>query len=303
MTLIVLLYALFASSFSMGKILLRYTTPSFLLGSRMLIGGLILLAYQHLSPNQRFKIKKRHWWLFAQIVLFGIYFNYMLRFWALSNENLSSSKTCFLYNLSPFMSAIYSYFFFNEKITRKKLMGLIIGFLGFIPILLTTSTKEQFLGEIAFISLPEFAVIVSVALHAYSWVVMRKLIRDKDYAPTMVNGLTMAVGGVLGLITSLFTSGLFPVKNAVQFSGWLAAVIIISNIICFNLYGHLLKRYSVTFLSFAGFLAPLFAALYGWGFLGETITWHFYASSALVFVGLYIFYKEEIKKTEEAEVG
>jgi len=296
MTLIIILYALFASSFSMGKILLRYTSPIFLVGIRMLIGGLILLAYQYFSPRQRFYFKMKHVWLFLQIVLFGVYLNYILRFWALSS--LTSSKTCFIYNLAPFMSAIYSYFFFKEKITDGKLVGLIIGFFGMIPILLTTSSAEQSIGEFSFISLPEFAVIVSVAFHAYSWVVMRKLIKDKNYSPVMVNGLTMTAGGVLALITSFAQGNFFPVTNIGPFFGWLAAVILISNIICFNLYGSLLKRYTATFLSFAGFLAPLFAALYGWGFLGEKITWHFYASAVLVFIGLYLFYRDETKDIE-----
>jgi len=296
MSLIVLLYALFASSFSIGKILLGYTTPVFLTGSRMLLGGIILLAYQYFSPNQDFYFKRKHIWLFLQIILFGIYFNYILRFWAL--QTLPSYKTCFIYNLAPFMSAIYSYFFFKEKITRRKLLALVIGFLGMIPILITTSSQEQIMGEFAFISLAELAVIVSVAFHSYSWVVMRKLVKDKNYSPIMVNGLTMSVGGLLALVTSFGSGAFFPVNNVVSFSGWLFTVIIISNVICYNLYGHLLKRYSATFLSFAGFLSPLFAALYGWGFLGEQVTWHFFASSIFVFIGLYIFYKEEVTQTE-----
>jgi len=293
MALIVLLYALFASSFSIGKILLEYTTPVFLTGIRMFIGGLILLGYQYLSPNHRFRIKKKHIWFFIQIILFGVYFNYILRFWAL--KSLPSYKTCFIYNLSPFMSAVYSYFFFSERVTKRKLYGLIIGFMGMIPILLTTSRAEQTLGEVSFISIAELAVIVSVALHAYSWVVMRKLVKDKSYSPVMVNGVTMAIGGFLALITSFFTEGLFPVTNTISFFSWLAAVIIISNVICYNLYGNLLRHYTATFLAFAGFLCPLFAALYGWSLLGESITWHFYASSILIFVGLYLFYKEETK--------
>jgi len=296
MLLIVVLYALFASSFSIGKILLGYTTPIFLTGSRMFAGGLILLAYQYLSPNHNFYIKKKHIWFFVQIILFGVFFNYILRFWAL--QSLPSYKTCFIYNLSPFMSAVYSYFFFSERINSRKFYGLMIGFLGMIPILLTTSSSEQIAGEISFISLPEIAAILSVALHAYSWVVMRKLVRDKSDSPVMVNGVTMAAGGMLALIVSFFIEGFFPVTNVTNFSLWLLAVIIISNIICYNLYGHLLRKYTATFLAFAGFLCPLFAAFYGWWLLGEHVTWHFYLSSALVFIGLYLFYQEEKKKKE-----
>ena len=200
------------------------------------------------------------------------------------------------------MSAIYSYFFFKERITPRKMIGLLIGFIGMIPILITTSSSEQILGEISIISLPEFAVIVSVALHSYSWVVMRKLVKDKSYSPIMVNGITMSAGGLLALMIVPFMAATpLVVSKVVPFSGWLLTIVLISNVVCYNLYGSLLKKYSATFLSFAGFLCPLFAALYGWGFLGEKISWHFYLSSFLVFIGLYIFYREEVKETEARE--
>jgi drug/metabolite transporter (DMT)-like permease len=81
----------------------------------------------------------------------------------------------------------------------------------------------------------------------------------------------------------------------------MAAIILISNIICHNIYGYLLKQYTATFIAFTGFLAPLFSALYGWAFLNERITWHFYASSFIVFIGLAIFYKEELVQQRTME--
>lgn len=297
MTLIILLYALFASSFSMGKVLLRYTTPIFLTGIRMFLGGLILLTYQYFYENKHFKFKARHIKYYAQIVFFGIYITYILRFWALNY--LPSSKTCFLYNLSPFLSAIFSYFIFSEKMNKQKIAGLLIGCFGLIPMLLSTTPMEQVIGEFSFLSLPELAVLISVATHTYSWIVMRKLVKDKSYSPMMVNGISMTAGGFFALVTSYFTEGVAPITNFVPFATTLAAVILISNIICYNFYGYLLKKYTATFLSFAGFLGPLFAGLYGWLFLDETITWHFYLSSVIVFIGLYLFYQEELQEVAQ----
>ena len=300
MTLIILLYALFASSFSMGKILLRYTEPIFLTGARMFIAGLILLAYQYFWPTAYFRFKKKHWKLYAQITLFGIYFNYILRFWALNY--LPSSKTSFFYNFAPLISALYSYMIFNEKLTKRQWIGLSIGFIGMIPLLMGTSPGEQKTGEWFFISLPEIAVLCSVALHSYSWIIVRKLVREKSYSPMMVNGLCMTFGGLLALATSPFVEGIFPVTNVSSFLGWLMLVILISNIICHNLYAHLLKQYTATFLSFAGFLSPIFASLYGWAFLQEKITWNLYVSGAIVLIGLYFFYRDEREKIPDQVV-
>lgn len=300
MLLIVLLYALFASSFSLSKAILQYTTPTFLVGVRMVVAGIILLAYQYFSPREKFKVKKKHIWLFLQIILFGIYISYLLRFWGL--KYMPSFKAAFIYNLSPFLSSYYSYLFFNERITKKQWLGLMIGFIGLLPVIMSSSASEQVLGEFAFISWPELAIIGAVILHSYSWIVVRKLVKDKSYSPMMVNGISMTCGGMLALGTSFATETITAtplVTHIKPFLILLTAVILISNIICHNLYGFLLKKYSATFLSFAGFLSPLFTALYGWLFLGEIITWHFYVSAAIVFIGLALFYQDEFKQRDQ----
>lgn len=294
MILIVILYALFASSFTMGKALVAHAAPIFLTGIRMFLGGAALLIYQYFYAHEQFRFKPKHWKYYLQIILFGVYANYILRFWAL--EYLSSSKTCFLYNFAPFFSALYSFFIFSERPSHKQWLGLAIGFLGLIPILLSSSPSEATFGEIAFLSLPEMAVLLSVAFHSYSWIVMRKLVREKSYSPTFVNGITMTSGGLLALFTSVLVESRSPwISDVVPFAMLLVAVILISNIICYNLYGHLLKKFTATFLSFAGFLSPIFAAFYGAMFYHENITWHFYVSGIIVFIGLFLYYQDELK--------
>jgi drug/metabolite transporter (DMT)-like permease len=111
----------------------------------------------------------------------------------------------------------------------------------------------------------------------------------------MINGFSMFVGGCLAFATSLLFEGPQTMADPGSLISWLAIVIIISNIVCHNLYAHLLRKYSATFLSFAGFLGPLFSAFYSWVFLSEKITWHFFASASIVFIGLFLFYRHEFE--------
>lgn len=293
--LIILMYALFASSFSVGKVLLSYSSYIFLVGIRFFLAGVLLLGYQFAWLKKRIHIKTKHLWLYAQIVILGIYAAYLFRFWGL--KFLSSTKTSLLFNSAPFFAALYSYLFFKERMTKKQWIGLVIGFLGMIPILLTGSADEKKIGEFLYISLPELSILMAVGLQSYSWIIVRKLVKDKDHSPLFVNGMTMFLGGFLALLTSFYFEGFAPVSNASHFWGWLSYVIIVSNIICYNLYGYLLRHYTATFVSFAGFIVPFFTALYGWGFLNEKITWHFFASCSIVFVGLYLFYQDELKNS------
>lgn len=293
MLLILLLHALFGVSYIIGKQILTYSEPIFLTGSRMFISGGILLIYQYFYAHEEFHFKKSHIKYYVQITFFGIYITYMLRYSAL--KDLPVSKATFLFNLAPFVSSLYSYFFFKEVMSRKQWFGLIIGFLGLVPILLSSSPMEKIKGEFFFISLQEFYVILSVILHSYSWILIRQLVREKSYSPIMINGITMFSGGLLALLTSPITEGFFPIRQHGPFWLLLALSIGISNIICHNIYGYLLKKYTATFMSFTGFLGPLFAAFYGWLFLHDTLTWNYFLSTIIVLSGLYLFYQDELK--------
>lgn len=310
MILIVMLYALFALSVFISKVIFAYSKPIFYIGARMSIAGMILLLYQYFYAREHFNLKREHFWHYVQVVFFGIYFTYIIRFWGLTE--LPVSKAMFMFNLAPFVSALFSYFFFNEKMSRKKWLGLTIGFIGFIPIVVSKVGEEN-LKQFLFFSWPEFAVLISVVCHSYNWILIRKLVRDHSQSPAMINGLTMFIGGVGALLTSLisafipnlpfnetFAPGSYvPVNNFVEFAKLLAIVILVSNLICHNLYAYLLKKYTATFLSFAGFMSPLFAALYGWKWLNEKITRHFYVSSVIVFLGLVLFYQDELQSIEQ----
>jgi len=72
-------------------------------------------------------------------------------------------------------------------------------------------------------------------------------------------------------------------------------LILVANIIFYNFYGFLLKKYTPTFLSLVGLLGPAFTAFLGWIFLGEKAGWEFFVSLAMVMVGAIIFYLDELK--------
>lgn len=296
MLLIIILHALWAGSVTASKVLLTYTKPIFLTGIRMFISGSLLLLYQYIYKGERFNFQRRELSLYIQLTLIGIYISYIMRFWALGS--ISATKSMFLYNTAPFLSAIYSYVLFKEKMTTKQWIGLFVGVLGLIPILWTTSPAEQAFGEILFISWPELITFLSVAAYSYSWIVIRKLIRDHNHSPLLVNGVSMFFGGILALITAFFVEGTFPVTSFWPFASLLTFIILLSNILCHNLYGHLLRTYSATFMALAGFLGPPFAAFYGWFLKNEVVTWHFYVSTIIVFFALFLFYKDEMQGME-----
>lgn len=307
MILILFAYMVLASTFTLGKVALEYVPPFLLIGIRMIIGGGLLLAYQYWGNFKLWRMDREHWWLLIKLTLFHVYFAYILEFWAM--QYISSFKACLLFNLSPFLTAFFAYFMFSERLTLQKFVGMTIGLIGFLPILIASAPQEQALGSIGFLSVPEIVMLLSVISGSYGWILMQQCTRDEEYSPMMVNGIAMLVGGVMATMTSFIFEGYphlivpagmpadTPFAELLGYAiTYIAALVIIANFLFYNLYGWLLTKYSATFLSFAGFTSPLFAALFGWFFLGEVITWHFFVSIVMVFIGLYIFYKNELNQ-------
>jgi drug/metabolite transporter (DMT)-like permease len=59
MLFVLLLYALFASVFTISKTGLMYTEPLFFVGIRMLFAGILLLAYQRVFKKESFKFDRK----------------------------------------------------------------------------------------------------------------------------------------------------------------------------------------------------------------------------------------------------
>lgn len=299
MPLVFLLYALFALVFTVSKFALEYTQPLFFIGSRMLVAGIILCSYIFLFRREQFTFKWHHFKNLFFLALFNIYLTNIFEFWGL--QYLTSFKTCFIYSLSPFVAALFSYLIYSERLSLKKWIGLVIGFAGLMPMLLSQTTAEERAGQLFFISWPELSVMAAAVSSVYGWILMKQLVKDDGYSPLMANGLSMLMGGSMALVHSFAVESWqpFPFTEFLPVAGSMALLIVISNLVCYNLYGVLLRKFSATFMSFAGLSTPLFTALFGWLFLGEIPSTAFYVSLTVVFGGLLFFYQEEIKAVPE----
>ncbi len=291
-----LLYFIWSLAFPIGKKLLEFSPPVFLTGTRMLLGAAFLFTFMALFQRKSFqKISLKSWMALSLLGFFSIFLTNILEFWSL--QHLSSAKTCFLYSLSPFLTAILSYFHFKEKMTPKKWMGITIGIFGFIPVLLARDDGK--FGSLFSISIPEIAMFGAVFFAVYGWIVLRILVKDEQISPPMANGISMLIGGVLSILTSFFVDiwNPLPIQGGSigSFSALLILLTILSNIICYNLYGYLLKKYTATLLSFFGLLSPIFTSIHGYFILGEPISPIILLSTGIVFLGLRLVYSEEAK--------
>lgn len=292
------MYAGWSSMFSLGKMALVHSPPLFLTASRMLLAGILLLGFMALKDRFAFKITLKQLLSFSILALFSIYLTNAFEFWSL--QHLTAAKTCFIYSLSPFFAALFSYLHFGEKMNRRKWLGMSIGIAGIIPVLAIQKGSDELLSGLLYLSWPELAMMAASICTVYGWVLLRLIVKDTKVSPLMANGASMFIGGLFALLHSYLVEPWTPLPVAASaigpFTQGLLIMTLISNIICYNVYGLMLRRFTATFLSFMGVLSPIFASISSWFFLGEPLSPVIFISTGIVSFGLWLIYSAELRQ-------
>jgi drug/metabolite transporter (DMT)-like permease len=149
------------------------------------------------------------------------------------------------------------------------------------------------------ISWPEIMLLLSISCAAYAWFIIKELM-NKKYSLVFINGFAMLCGGMASFLTWFFARQIGLISGPAIINGQLFLVytsllIILSNFIVYNLYGWLLNYYSITLITMAGFLCPIFGAVYGALFLHESLHWYYLIATAGIALGLWLFHgKREV---------
>jgi len=289
-------FALLASAISVNKIILATLPATFSVGLRMLFGGIILYALNYRSSHRlKFSYIKQDWLLLLWIATCTTLIPSILKAFGL--KNLISSKAAFIGALDPFVTAIYSYILWREVLSRKKFIGIMLGFIGAIILCFSHTAIEDTFCNLLIFSLPELAAFGAVAIGRYGWMRAQITMKRDRYTPPELNGLMMLTSGIIALTISYFVDdiGFAQIPLTASFISLLAYTIIIGNVVAYTMYAQFLKAYSANFVSLAGFSVPIFVTLYGKIFLDEAITLNLVISALLILVGVFIFFNDEIK--------
>jgi drug/metabolite transporter (DMT)-like permease len=294
--LLVSYYALFASALSVNKIILQtYLSIWFFVALRRLSAGFLLFGYHFFtSPRMHPHYIKKDALTILGISVMTMFIPSVLK--AYSFKNLVSSKAAFLGSLDPFITAIYAYLLWGERLTFSKLLGMSISFIGIVILLAMTSPAENVIGGVGIISWPELAMIGALIISRYGWIVAREVLKTERYSSSELNSLIMISSGLLALMGALFMGECdfcsIPVTS--EFVAYFIYSVIFGEMIGYTIYGNLLKKHNIVYLSLAGLSIPLFVYLYGPLLLNEPLSSTFFIAFIFFASGMYIFYRNDL---------
>jgi|TARA_B110000116_G_scaffold74460_1_gene64549 drug/metabolite transporter (DMT)-like permease len=256
------------------------------LSFRFIIAGTIFWLIYFLQKD-RVKLTSQTRSIYIVYTLFNYTLCYYLTYWGA--QYIYSNLGSILYSLSPITIAIMAHFFIpDDKLNRKKILSMLIGFIGTILLLYN---GNSFGGEKAFIGIS--AILLAIIIGCWPTIYIKKQGIKVD--SIHLNAVGLSISGLIILIMAiLFENGsILEINPTNLFS--LLFLAIPGTVVTWGIYIWLLNHLPASQLSYVAFFPPIIAIISGWIFLNEALSLiSLLGASLIIFGGFLINY--DLKK-------
>jgi len=181
---------------------------------------------------------------------------------------------------TPFVTTLAAHFLVNDRLTGRRIVGVLMGFLGLAVLVWPEAQKG--LGNSSLFGI--VLAIIGAALYAGGNVGTRMSPR---LSPVLSSLILIGSGAVVATLAAFF---LAPWPQAASIKSITAMLMIglFPTAIAMILYVWLIQRAGAVFVSFTTYLSPLWATGLGVLFLDEPLHWSMIGALALILAGVAV---------------
>lgn len=262
---LVALVMTWGSSFAMTKIAVASMDPAWVMALRLSIAGLFLSSVVMLTKRQ-WPRGRELWLWFAGLGLIGHAVPFFLVSWG--TQFISSGLSGVLMGAIPLFVIVLAHFFLpDEKLTRMKAAGFVIGFVG-LMIVLGPEKLLRFEGQ-GMALVGEIAIIFSCLCYATHGLLARRI---PFQGPVEQAAAVCLTGGAMGVIfAALYAPNGLDQATTLAFLCVIGLGIVPTAIATLLVYA-IVRSAGVSFMSYSNYLVPVYALGLGAVLLGESLT-------------------------------
>lgn len=257
------------------KVGLRGAAPLTSIAVRMTIAALIVLVIlrvRHIAlPGER---------RFVRIGVFLGFFHIVLPYSLVyyGEQHIPSGLAAVLYAAMPLVVALIARMALGERLTPRKIMGILSGILG-VAVIFSDSLRigsNQAIGAAAVTCSMLAASIGSVATKRWAY----------GYHPLASLMIPFSVGAAATWLLALILEG--PVSLHFDTTTWATIIYlaVAGSVTALGLFFFVIQHLEVTVVSYQTFIIPIVAVLLGWAILGETITARVALGAVMILAGV-----------------
>ncbi|MCK7589687.1 DMT family transporter [Subsaxibacter sp. CAU 1640] len=275
---------LYGLNFTFAKVLMNdHSVPPFALVILRVVGATILFwAVSVFLPQE--KIEKKDFLKFFVAAIFGVVINMLLFLKGL--ELTTPINASVIITTTPIIILILSSFFLNEKITKLKIVGVLLGFSG--GILLTLLGTSDRVGD----NLPLGNLLIFINVIAYSiYIILIKKLTNKYHPFTFIKWLFL-FGSIM--VIPFGYSDLISIEwTDFTSDAWFAVVFVVvgATFGTYLLNPLALRQLKASTIGIFIYLQPVIAGIFAIIMGADTIEFVKIAAMLLIFAGVFLVSK------------
>ena len=275
---LLMLGSIWGTSYTLQSLAVKTIPPITVASSRVLIGGLILLAVA-LAQRLPFPRDRRTWLAFFAFGVAGQALPFSLI--TAGQAHVDSGLTSILCAITPLFTLLLAHFFTrDERISPPKLAGLALAFAGIV--LLVGPSALEGLGR-------DFWAQMSILAGAFFFAVSIVVARATRHVPFAVSAsCSLLCGAVAAVPTAAIVDRPWTTHPSIVSLAACGVLAVLGTAIGMMIFFRLIKLAGSNFVSLNNYLAPAIAVLLGVAFLGERLTWPVAGAIALIFAGIAV---------------
>jgi drug/metabolite transporter (DMT)-like permease len=241
--------------------------------------GVIVLWLAHGLPH----IERRDWPALLLLGLLGIPVNTLAI--AAGTQLIPAAVASLIVTGNPVLTAVVSRLLTGEPLTRRKLAGVAVAFLGFLVVLLYGGPEARFSVDNA---LGVAITLIGPLAWAFYTVLSKPLLAR--YPPGQFAGLVTILGSLPVLPLLALDLEIVPAVLHFTLAQWLAtlAMSVFALVVSFTFWYRGLRYLTPTQMSVYIYLVPVFGVLGSWLFLGERITLYLVLGGLTILTGVVV---------------
>jgi drug/metabolite transporter (DMT)-like permease len=259
--------AMWGSNFISMKYLLRTIDPVELLLLRLMLSSLIFGVMLLASSRSLPRFSRREWAELAFIGATGITINISAA--AFGTQLISAGLASLIVTSNPIFTALLSRAILKESLTRRKILGIAVAFVGFLIVLFWG-------GPNATIDLHNSLGVLITLLGPSAWALYTILSKPylKRCPPTQFAGIITIVGSLPAMPLLLYDHKIFGDVTRFGPSQWLATLVTtgLALVLSYTLWYRGLRVLQPTQVAIYIYMVPVFGVVGSWLLLGEPIT-------------------------------
>ena len=196
-----------------------------------------------------------------------------------------------IYTSSPIFIIVISSIFFNERLSIKQLVGILICLIGVILIIIKASVN--LLLNLSFTTGDLWMLGASIGWALYTIY----LFHWKSSLPLLQRFTLISMFGAISLMPFFIVEDLFFLKTNydTNFFLWVLFAALSPSIIAFLLFNFVNKKLGASITGSVLYLYTVYGAIYGFFFFDEKLEIYHFFGSIMVFVGIFMV-KNNVKK-------